>query len=105
MRVEPEPIRVYRHGMGAPSPASNIQIALAMARAILSSRPMRRRLLFRCTLFLLAMLGIGVLTLGQIPRHPWVMLVFWLGVAAFTIGVFLFALYDLLAVRREGRKE
>lgn len=76
-----------------------------MARAILHSRPLRRRMIFRSTLFLLFLLGLGVVLLDQIPRHPWLMLVYWFGVTCLTVGVFLLAFHDLLAVRRESRGE
>jgi hypothetical protein len=94
----------YHFGMGqAPQiPKSHVKM---VARAILHSRPMRRQMLFRCTLFLLCLLGLGVVLLDKIPRFPWLMLGYWAGVTAFTIGVFLLAFYDLLAVRREARRE
>ncbi len=93
----------YRFRMGREPHIPQPKLLVGIARATLHSRLLRRRMLFRCTLFLLLLLGLGVVLLDQIPRHPWLMLAYWLGVTGFTIGVFLLALYDLLAVRRESR--
>lgn len=74
---------------------------VVVARTILVTRSLRRRLLLQLCGVMIALLALGVATVGQIPAHPWLMLFYWLGVTALTMGVFLLALWDLLAVRRE----
>lgn len=86
------------------SPVSFLTLTLGLSRAILRTRPLRRRLLFFLTLGLIAAVSLGSLLTGSLERAPLVFLVYWSAVAMVTLGVFLLALYDLLAVRRESRE-
>lgn len=95
----------YQFGMPPRRQVSFLTLSLGLSRAVLHTRALRRKLLFSLTLGLLGAVAVGWILLGGMESHPLVFLVYWCGVGFFTLGVFLLALYDLLAVRRELKSE
>ncbi|MFM7182317.1 MAG: hypothetical protein ACKO2G_12750 [Verrucomicrobiales bacterium] len=62
-------------------------------------------MLFSLTLGLLGAVALGWFLLGRMESHPLIFLLYWSAIGFFTLGVFLLAFYDLLAVRRELKSE
>lgn len=85
------------------SPVSLVSLSLGVSRAILRTRVLRRKFLFFLTLGLMAAVALGSLLMEKMEQSPLVFLIYWAGVAFGAVGVFLLALYDLFAVRRESR--
>ncbi len=86
-------------------PLGSWDSSTGLARAILHDRKERRKWLAYMTLVPLGMIGIGLWGISEwIVGNPWRMLLWWGGCALATLVVILFALYDVLAVIREERK-
>jgi hypothetical protein len=86
-------------------PLGSWDSSTGLARAILHDRKERRKWLGCMTLLPLGMIGVGLSGISEwIWENPWRVLLWWGGCALATLVVILFALYDVLAVMREERK-
>ncbi len=80
-------------------------VVIAWTRAIAGSQASRRRALFHLTLVACAAVFCGAAIFGRfLENHPWLFVVYWLGVAWLTLTIVLLAVYDALAVLAEGRR-
>jgi hypothetical protein len=95
----------YLCGVSRPPQVSFLALTLGLSRVVLRTRVLRRRMLFSLTLGLLGAVALGWFLLGRMETHPLVFLLYWGAVGFFTLGIFLLAFYDLLAVRRELKSE
>jgi hypothetical protein len=95
----------YLWGVSRPRQPSFVDLTLGLSRVILQTRVLRRKILFYLTLGLMGAVALGWFLLGRMEAHPLVFLLYWSAVGFCTFGVFLLALYDLLAVRRELKSE
>ena len=84
--------------------ASWVMVCTGLARMILHSREMRRKMLFQLVLVLLAIVVLGAWPLsGWLGSNIWLFLLWW-GVSMFYgLMVILLAIYDMLAVIKEER--
>ena len=84
--------------------ASWVMVCTGLARMILHSREMRRKMLFQLVLVLLAIVVLGAWPLsGWLGSNIWLFLLWW-GVSMFYgLMVILLAVYDMLAVIKEER--
>ena len=95
----------YQFAVSRPRQVSFLALTLGLSRVVLQTRALRRKILFSLTLGLLGAVALGWFLVGGMETHPLVFLIYWCAVGIFTLGVFLLALYDLLAVRRDLRSE
>ena len=73
-----------------------------LAKGILHDRTLRRRLLGRIALLLLAVFAVGLWVIdGWLAQGLWRFLIWWSGCGALALFVIVFALYDALRVVRE----
>jgi len=81
-------------------------VCTGLARMILHSREMRRKVLFQLVIVLLVIVGLGAWPLsGWLGGNIWLFLLWW-GVSMFYgLMVILLAIYDMLAVIKEERKK
>ena len=78
--------------------------SVAMAAAILSDRPMRRRVMSGFLVLLLAMFASGLWVFDRwLMASPWRFVAWWGACGVLAVFIFLFALYDAMAVIREER--
>ncbi len=79
---------------------------MAFGAVVLKDRGLRRNMLFGLTLLTLLLVFGGTVILGDgLMRNPAAFLLFW-GICFLLVGlVLMLALYDLLAVRKEHRKQ
>ena len=86
-----------------PKPANFI---LQITKGILRNRTMRRRLLSWIVMAVLAWVAVGVFLLDDfLMAYPFLFLVYWGACFCLTITLALLAIYDMLAVRAEIKKE
>ena len=79
---------------------------ILVSKGILRDRQVRRKVLFWIVTAVLAMMGVGaVLVDGWLSKHPVVFLFYWGACLWLTATSLLLALYDLLSVRSEARRE
>ena len=77
---------------------------LGMAMAILGDRSLRRRVLTSFVVLLLAMFASGLWVFDRwLMASPWRFVIWWGACGALAVFIFLFALYDAMAVIREER--
>lgn len=77
-----------------------------IARAILSDRAARRRVMARMLLFVLGWMAAGLWLIDRwLAENLWYFLCWWAFCALATLVLMLFALYDALAVIREEREK
>jgi len=87
-----------------PQSSSWLSTTVAIARAILHDRTTRRKWLGCGALLMLGVFALGLWGIdGWLGQSPLRFIIWWLGCAALTIIIMLFALYDALAVIREER--
>ena len=78
---------------------------LGMAMAILTDRSLRRRVLSSFLVLLLAMFASGLWVFDSwLEASLWRFVIWWGACAALAVFIFLFALYDAMAVIREERE-
>lgn len=78
---------------------------LGMAMAILNDRSLRRRMLSSFLVLLLAMFASGLWVFDRwLTASPWRFVIWWGACGVLAIFIFLFALYDAMAVVREERE-
>ena len=83
-----------------------VGLIVSITKGILYDRSVRRQAMFRIILAAVAMLFLGATLLsGWLMDRPVVFILYWLACAWLTITAVLLALYDILRVRVEARKE
>jgi hypothetical protein len=81
-------------------------LCIAIATGIARDRGQRRRTMFALTILTLVVFFIGVAFLWNIfPAHPLFFALYWLACGWLAICMCLLAIYDLLSVARQGRRE
>lgn len=86
--------------------ASLIQFCLTFSRAILSDTKVRRQWIFFITLLVLIwVFGGYFVAFDLLKRHQWLFIVYVLASLAGLAMVFLFAIFDLLMVRKAFQEE
>jgi len=84
--------------------ASWITVFAGLARMILHTREMRRKMLFQLVLVLLALVVLGAWPLASwLGGNIWLFLLWWGASMLYGTMVILLAIYDILAVIREER--
>jgi hypothetical protein len=82
------------------------QFILLVTKGILHDRTMRRLVLSRLVVAVLAILALGIFVLDDwLMAHALLFLLFWGGCLWLTLTFGMLALYDLLAVRAEAARE
>lgn len=78
--------------------------SLGLALAILHDRAARRQAMMRFVVLLLAVFAFGLWVVDDwLLASPWRFVLWWGGCGLLAVFVFLFAVYDVLAVVREER--
>lgn len=86
--------------------ASWAAVCLGLARMILHSRGMRRKLLFQLVIVLVVVVALGAWPLaGWLGRNVWLFLAWWGFCVVYGILVILLAIYDMAAVVKEEREK
>ena len=86
--------------------ASWVAVSAGLARMILHSREMRRKVLFQLVIVLLVLVGLGAWPLANwLGGNIWLFLVWWGASMLYAVMVILLALYDMLAVVKEEREK
>jgi len=81
-------------------------LCIAIATGIARDRSQRRRAMLALTVITLVVLFVGVVFLwNTFPAHPIFFAIYWLACGWFAICMCLLAIYDLLSVVRQGRRE
>ena len=79
---------------------------ILVSKGILRDRQMRRTALFWIVAAALGMLGVGSILLDSwLMAHPFLFLLYWGACLWLTVTAMLLALYDLLSIRSEARRE
>jgi peptidoglycan biosynthesis protein MviN/MurJ (putative lipid II flippase) len=75
-----------------------------VARGILHNRTLRRRVMGRFLLLLIAVFAIGLWVIEEWLRQDiWRFFLWWAGCGALAVFIVMFAIYDVFAVLREER--
>lgn len=83
-----------------------IQMCVLIAKGILHTRSLRRKLGLQLIVVLLILFSLGVFVIGDwLEQHPWPFVIFWAVVFLLTAGLILLALIDALRVISEEQKE
>lgn len=91
--------------MSEQSPSS-WQSNKGVAKGILHDRAMRRRVLTRCLILLLAIFAIGLWGIDEWLRgNIWRFFLWWAGCGLLSLFIVCFALYDAMRVIREEREK
>ena len=81
-------------------------VCVGLARMILHSRGMRRKVLFRLLIVLLLIVVLGAWPLaGWLAQSVWLFLIWWGVSMVYCLCVILLAIYDMAAVVREEREK
>ena len=81
-------------------------LCIAIATGIARDRSQRRRAMLALTVLTLVVLFVGVVFLWNVfPAHPIFFAIYWLACGWLAICMCLLAVYDLLSVVRQGRRE
>ncbi|NWK56212.1 hypothetical protein HW115_11370 [Verrucomicrobiaceae bacterium N1E253] len=84
--------------------ASWVMVCMGLARMILHSREMRRKILMQLVLVLLVVVALGAWPLsGWLGSHIWLFLIWWGISMIYGLMIILLAIYDMLAVVTEER--
>jgi len=104
---DPSPSSKMPEPKPVPTPKPNpLAMVIGTGMVVLHTRRYRRNLLFAVTLAMLLMVGVGSVVLGEsLVRKPIAFAGFWGSCSALLLLVLCLAMYDLLRVRREHRKE
>lgn len=85
--------------------ASWVTVCVGLARMILHSRPMRRKILFQLLVVLLVVVVVGSWPLaGWLGEHVWLFILWWALSMFYGLMVILLAIYDFLSVLKEERQ-
>ncbi|MGJ8678045.1 MAG: hypothetical protein ACSHX0_11050 [Akkermansiaceae bacterium] len=77
---------------------------MGLAKMILHSRGMRRKILFNLIIVLLVVVALGTWPLSSwLGENIWLFLIWWAGCFFYAIMIILLALYDILSVFKEER--
>jgi len=86
--------------------ASWAMVCTGLARMILHSRELRRKMLFQLVIVLLVIVGLGAWPLADwLSSNVWLFLAWWGVSMIYGLMVILLAIYDMLAVVREEREK
>jgi len=86
--------------------ASWTTVCVGLARMILHSRAMRRKVLFQLVLVLLVIVCLGAWPLANwLSSSVWLFLIWWGASMLYGLMVVLLAIYDMLAVVKEEREK
>ena len=86
--------------------ASWVMVCTGLARMILHSRELRRKMLFQLVMVLLVIVGLGAWPLADwLSSNVWLFLIWWGISMIYGLLVILLAIYDMLAVVREEREK
>ena len=84
--------------------ASWAAVCVGLARMILHTREMRRKVLFQLMLVLLVLVCLGAWPLANwLSSNVWLFLIWWGASMLYGLMVILLAVYDMLAVVKEER--
>jgi len=82
--------------------ASWVTVCVGLAKMILHSREMRRKMLFQLIIFLVLFVGVGAWPLADwLSTNIWIFLTWWGVCMLYGMMVILLAIYDMLMVMRE----
>lgn len=77
-----------------------------LARMILHTREMRRKMLFQLLMVLLVIVVLGAWPLADwLSGNIWLFLIWWGGSMGYGLMVILLTIYDMLSVINEEKKE
>ena len=86
--------------------ASWATVCAGLARMILHSREMRRKMLFQLVIVLLIIVVLGAWPLANwLGNSVWLFLIWWAVAMIYGCLVILLAIYDMLAVVKEEREK
>ena len=86
--------------------ASWAMVCAGLARMVLHSREMRRKVLFQLVIVLLVIVCLGAWPLADwLSGNVWIFLVWWGISMLYGLMVILLAVYDMLAVVKEEREK
>ncbi len=86
--------------------ASWVTVCLGLARMILHSREMRRKVLFQLVIVLLIIVAVGAWPLANwLAQNVWLFLTWWALCMIYGVLVILLAIYDMAAVVKEEREK
>lgn len=84
--------------------ASWIMVCAGLARMILHSRELRRKMLFQLVIVLVIIAALGAWPLsGWLGTSVWLFLIWWAVAMLYGLMVILLAIYDMAAVVKEER--
>lgn len=86
--------------------SSWVSFCIGVAREILNTRELRRKILLRLVIGLLALVILGAsLLAGFLASEPWLFMLWWFFVFFLTLVVILFALYEILMTLKEEKEK
>ena len=86
--------------------ASWVMVCAGLARMILHSREMRRKLLFQLVIVLLVIVALGAWPLANwLGQSVWLFLAWWGFCMLYGLMIILLAIYDMAAVIKEEREK
>ncbi|WP_435893555.1 hypothetical protein [Oceaniferula spumae] len=86
--------------------ASWAMVCAGLARMILHSREMRRKVLFQLVIVLVIIVTLGAWPLANwLSGNVWLFLIWWAAVMFYGLMIILLAIYDMAAVVKEERKK
>jgi len=86
--------------------ASWVAVCTGIARMILHTREMRRKVLLQLVVVLLVLVVLGAWPLaGWLSGNMWLFLLWWGASLFYGLMVILLAIYDMLAVLKEEREK
>lgn len=86
--------------------ASWATVCVGLARMILHTREMRRKVLFQLVLVLLVIVCLGAWPLANwLAGSVWLFLIWWGASMFYGVMVILLAIYDMLSVAKEERQK
>lgn len=79
-----------------------VQMCLMVARGILDSRSLRRKMMLQLLIILVLLIALGTWMIDSwLDDSPALFLLFWGGVAVFVVMLSLFCIYDMLKAWKE----
>ena len=104
----PHPPQTRRHRTHHRNSAAvnNAKFVIQISKGLIRDQRARRTLMFYSVIFALVLLFAGSTFLwAQLREHPFIFLIYWAGCAWITLLAVLLALYDVVKVRAEVRRE
>ena len=81
-------------------------VCVGLARMILHSREMRRKMLFQLVVVLLVIVGLGAWPLSDwLGNSVWLFLIWWGFSMLYGTMIILLAIYDMMSVVKEEREK